>query len=93
MTNEQKYLTYEQFGAVGDGVTDDMPAIVACHNYANEKNLPVRANNFVDVFPLKETIGLLPHFLRPVILYRCISFAGNRTLFHCRNNIHGTVSL
>ncbi len=45
MTNEQKYLTYEQFGAVGDCLTDDMPAIVACHNYANEKNLPVRAND------------------------------------------------
>ena len=45
MTNEQKYVTYEQFGAVGDGVADDMPAIVACHKFANEKKLPVRAND------------------------------------------------
>ena len=35
-------ITYEQFGAKADGVTDDMPAIIAAHNYANEHNLPVR---------------------------------------------------
>ena len=39
----QKYITYEQFGAKGDGVTDDMPAIIAAHQAANEKGLPVKA--------------------------------------------------
>ena len=39
-----KYLTYEQFGAKGDGVTDDFPAIIATHAAANEKGLPVKAN-------------------------------------------------
>ena len=38
-----KYLTYEQFGAKGDGVTDDFPAIMATHAAANEKGLPVKA--------------------------------------------------
>lgn len=38
-----RYITYEKFGAKGDGVTDDMPAIVAAHKAANEKGLPVRA--------------------------------------------------
>lgn len=38
-----KYLTYEQFGAMGDGVTDDFPAIIATHAAANEKGLPVKA--------------------------------------------------
>ena len=38
-----KYLTYEQFGARGDGVTDDFPAIIATHAAANEKGLPVKA--------------------------------------------------
>lgn len=38
-----KYLTYEQFGAKGDGVTDDFPAIIATHAAANEKGLPVKA--------------------------------------------------
>ena len=38
-----KYLTYEQFGAKGDGVTDDFPAIMATHAAANEKGLTVKA--------------------------------------------------
>ncbi|MBO4671716.1 MAG: hypothetical protein J5640_07755 [Bacteroidales bacterium] len=40
-----KYLTYERFGAKGDGVTDDFPAIIATHAAANEKGLPVKARN------------------------------------------------
>lgn len=38
-----QYVTYEEFGAKGDGVTDDMQAIVDAHNYANTKMLPVKA--------------------------------------------------
>ena len=38
-----KYLTYEQFGAKGDGIADDFPAIMATHAAANEKGLPVKA--------------------------------------------------
>ena len=38
-------LAYEEFGAVGDGETDDMPAIVATHAYANRRGLPVRARD------------------------------------------------
>ena len=38
-----RYLTYEKFGAKGDGVTDDLPAIIATHAAANEKGLPVKA--------------------------------------------------
>jgi len=38
-----KYLTYEQFGAKGDGVSDDFPAIIATHAAANEKGLAVKA--------------------------------------------------
>jgi hypothetical protein len=37
-------VTYEAFGAVGDGITDDLPAIVAAHAHANERGLPVRSN-------------------------------------------------
>jgi len=36
------FVTYEQFGAKGDGVQDDLAAIVAAHAYANEHDLPVR---------------------------------------------------
>ncbi|MBO5858835.1 MAG: hypothetical protein J6R20_03585 [Clostridia bacterium] len=37
------YVTYEDFGAVGDGVTDDFDAIIKTHEYANENNLSVFA--------------------------------------------------
>ena len=37
------YLTYEQFGAVGDGHADDMPAIVRTHEEAARLGLPVKA--------------------------------------------------
>ncbi len=39
----QQYLTYETFGAVGDGIRDDMPAIVRTHEEANRLGLPVKA--------------------------------------------------
>ena len=38
------FVTYEAFGAVGDGVTDDTAAIVAAHAYANEHGLPVKTD-------------------------------------------------
>jgi len=38
-------VTYEEFGAVGDGKTDDHKAIVAAHAAANERGLPVRARD------------------------------------------------
>ncbi|MBX3015397.1 MAG: hypothetical protein KF832_28010 [Caldilineaceae bacterium] len=36
------FVTYEAFGALGDGVADDLPAICAAHAYANDQRLPVR---------------------------------------------------
>lgn len=36
-------VSYEAFGAVGDGVTDDLPAIVAAHEFANAHGLPVKS--------------------------------------------------
>jgi hypothetical protein len=35
-------VTYEAFGAVGDGVADDLPAIVKAHAFANANGLPVK---------------------------------------------------
>ena len=39
------YLTYEQFGAIGDGVSSDFDAIIRCHNEANRTGTPVRAKD------------------------------------------------
>ncbi len=38
-----EYVTYEDYGAKGNGVDDDADAIYAAHEYANSKNLPVKA--------------------------------------------------
>ena len=41
----EKYLTYEQFGAAGDGATDDFDAIIACHEQANKIGATVKASD------------------------------------------------
>ncbi|MDQ8197441.1 hypothetical protein QEH56_04740 [Pelagicoccus enzymogenes] len=38
-------VSYENFGAAGDGVTDDAVAIAATHAYANQHQLKVRAKD------------------------------------------------
>jgi len=42
MKFENNQVNYEAFGAKGDGVTDDMPAICEAHAYANEHTLAVK---------------------------------------------------
>ncbi len=42
MTSHEIFVTYEAFGAVGDGVTDDLPAICEAHAHAKVHNLPVK---------------------------------------------------
>ena len=39
------FVTYEEFGARGDGRTNDAEAIINAHKAANTRNLPVRAGN------------------------------------------------
>ena len=42
MKSKDGWIDYEAFGATGDGVTDDLPAICKAHEYANEHGLGVR---------------------------------------------------
>jgi len=44
LASDEKVVTYEAFGAVGDGVADDLPAICKAHEHANKSDLPVRSN-------------------------------------------------
>ena len=43
--NDMKAISYEDYGAKGDGVTDDSAAIRAAHTAANEQELPVVARS------------------------------------------------
>ena len=43
----RKYVTYEEYGAVGDGIHDDQEAIIAAHKAANELGLPVKKTGLV----------------------------------------------
>ncbi|MEJ6580174.1 MAG: hypothetical protein QNL33_00795 [Akkermansiaceae bacterium] len=38
------FVSYRDFGAVGDGKVDDFAALVKAHDHANEKGLPVKAD-------------------------------------------------
>ena len=40
---DAKFVTYEEFGAKGDGIADDFAAIKKAHDFANENKLPVIA--------------------------------------------------
>jgi hypothetical protein len=42
MTFKDGFITYEAFGAVGNGVTDDLSAICAAHEYANAHGLSIK---------------------------------------------------
>ncbi len=39
------YVRYSDFGAVGDGITNDSDAIAAAHAYANQNDLEVKTDN------------------------------------------------
>ncbi len=41
----ETYVKYSEFGAVGDGKTDDFEAIIKTHEYANEHHIAVKADN------------------------------------------------
>ena len=44
------FVTYEQFGAKGDGKTDDLEALVKTHEYANENGLSVLADETAEYY-------------------------------------------
>ena len=50
-------VTYEDFGAVGDGVTDDFGAMLKAHNFANEKGLPVLGTPGKNYYIFDTTLG------------------------------------
>ena len=54
---EELYVCYSDFGAAGDGVTDDFNAILAAHEYANEHGLPVVARSGARYLFAADSVG------------------------------------
>lgn len=46
----RKWVQYSDFGALGDGKTDDMDAIAGAHAVANQHGLPVKADEGVSYY-------------------------------------------
>ena len=44
------WIKYSDFGARGDGKTDDIDAIAAAHAFANQQGLPVKADEGVSYY-------------------------------------------
>jgi len=42
---KKQYISYSEFGAAGDGITDDFDAIIKAHDAANKTGIPVKANS------------------------------------------------
>jgi hypothetical protein len=58
ISENKDYVTYEEFGAKGDGIADDFPAIYAAHVYANEHGLTVRARDDATYYILKTRVNV-----------------------------------
>lgn len=57
MEIKKNVVHYEDFGAVGDGVTDDFAAIYKAHEYANENKLPVEGKAGATYYIFDTTLG------------------------------------
>lgn len=53
------HITYEMFGAKGDGVSDDFNAINKTHKYANANNLTVVGNSKANYY-IKDIVSTIP---------------------------------
>ena len=94
ISNLSTYITYEMFGAKGDGIYDDGLAIKSAHEYANEYNLEIIVNssktyyikNVTDI-PIKTNVNFGQ--AKFIIDDR----DGNETskLFHVQSNHQSTV--
>lgn len=72
------YTTYDEFGALGDGITDDYISIKKCHDYANEYNLNVKC--------LSGKTYYLDNVIEPIIVKTSIDFNGSSVVIN-ENNI------
>lgn len=56
---QRGFVRYSDFGARGDGKTDDIDAIAAAHAFANEYDLPVRADEGATYYIVGERTAVI----------------------------------
>ncbi len=80
-----QFITYEMFGAVGDGNHDDMPAIVQAHEEANRLNLPVKAR--------EGAVYYISPLDRTAVVKTCVDWTGAKFTIDDRQceNIHAPI--
>lgn len=72
-----EFVTYKGFGAVGDGVANDLFAMRRAHEYANENGLPVKADEGA-TFLIREFDG------NPIIIKTDTDWSGAHLIFDDR---------
>ena len=84
---EQQKITdavyYEDFGAVGDGVTDDFAAIFKAHEYANEHKLPVYGTPGKTYYIFDTAMG--EEWGQPAIIKTPVNWQGAEFIIDDRN--------
>ena len=72
-SRDVRNIYYEDFGAVGDGVTDDFFAIKSCHSYANMHGHTVNAKTGATYYIGKEN-GTFSIYIQTDTYWNCCSF-------------------
>ena len=75
---ERGYVRYSDFGAKGDGVSDDYPSLAAAHEFANEHGL--------DVFADEGKTYYVHVFEKPIYIKTNTTFTGARFIIDDRGS-------
>lgn len=72
-----EFITYEMFGAVGDGKANDMPAIIAAHEEANRLNLPVKTK--------EGAVYFIENRAATAVVKTCVDWTGSKFIIDDRD--------
>lgn len=74
---KKDFVTYEDYGAIGDGVTDDYLAIYNAHTYANSNNLKIKTND--------KAIYMLKSISKPIPIKTDVDWGCSKFIINDKN--------